>query len=222
MGRAAVAVTAKTLTPGEAIGNPEHEDYPLLKGRERMMEAVVEGTAGQAFTDMPGHWRGTLEDVLNLDLVNNFRRAVFVSVLNAAMRHAGEAGGTRHCRDDGPVTCAGRLAEYIQEKRLRGPFTLAGFQPRLAEALAGAGELFITDMDSDNIGAARCGTIIQPPEKTAELLERSATVFVTGTTLVNDTIGMFLDLPKSVVFYGVTISGAAQVLGLERFCACAE
>jgi hypothetical protein len=41
---------------------------------------------------------------------------------------------------------------------------------------------------------------------------------VTGTTIANDTIGQF-QISKPVIFYGVTISGAAKLLGLNHFCA---
>lgn len=46
-----VSVIARPLTAEEAIGRPEHDDYPLLKGKERMMEARFKGAAGQAYTD---------------------------------------------------------------------------------------------------------------------------------------------------------------------------
>jgi hypothetical protein len=42
-----IRVSARALSPEEAIGNPEHDDYPLIVGRERMMEAEVAGACGQ-------------------------------------------------------------------------------------------------------------------------------------------------------------------------------
>ena len=47
-----VMIRAKPLTPEEAIGNPESEDFPILKGHERLMQAEFRGSFGQAFTDM--------------------------------------------------------------------------------------------------------------------------------------------------------------------------
>jgi len=81
--------TGRALSPEEAIGTPEDDDYPLMKGRERLMEAVFKGARGQAFTDMFGDFGGSLEDIANMDLKNNFKRAVFIATLNAVMRHAG-------------------------------------------------------------------------------------------------------------------------------------
>jgi hypothetical protein len=82
-----VRLSAKTLTPEEAIGNPECEDFPILKGHERLMQAEFKGSFGQAFTDMYGDFEGTLQDVLCMELNNNFRRAIFIATLNAVMRN---------------------------------------------------------------------------------------------------------------------------------------
>ena len=43
-------------------------------------------------------------------------------------------------------------------------------------------------------------------------------LLVTGTTLVNGTLPIFLGA-KPIVFYGTTIAGAAYLMGWERFCA---
>ena len=214
-----IVVTAKPLTPDEAIGNPEHDDYPLLKGRERMMEAAVRGACGQAFTDMYGRWEGRLKDVLDLPLTNDFRRAVFVATLNAGMRYARELDGTLHCRDDGPVECGKELRTFVCQGGLEPPFVLIGYQPRFAETLASLGELRIVDMDIQHIGQERYGVIVHPPEETDQALDACKSAFVTGTTLVNATIAQFLNLPVPTIFYGVTIAGAATILGLRRFCA---
>ena len=46
-----VNITAKILTPDEAIGETERKDYPLLQGKEYLMQADFKGALGQAFTD---------------------------------------------------------------------------------------------------------------------------------------------------------------------------
>ena len=66
LSKANVSITCRTLTPEEAIGSPGRNDFPLQKGKERLMQAVIDGFAGQAFTDMPGDFEGTLHDVLHL------------------------------------------------------------------------------------------------------------------------------------------------------------
>ncbi len=63
-----VSVQVIPLTPEEAIGTPWRRDFPIVVGKERVIEASVLGTKGQAFTDSPQHFEGTLADVLNLGL----------------------------------------------------------------------------------------------------------------------------------------------------------
>ena len=55
-----ITVKARALSTKEAIGNPESDDFPLMKGRERLMQAELEGSAGQAFTDQFGDFEGTV------------------------------------------------------------------------------------------------------------------------------------------------------------------
>ncbi|RPJ56158.1 MAG: hypothetical protein EHM12_10740, partial [Dehalococcoidia bacterium] len=101
----AVVIRANPLSPSQAIGNPEDADYPLLKGKEVMIQADFRGSFGHAFTDMAGNFQGTLDEVISMELNNNFRRAVFISTLNAVMKHLGLADKTVHCRDDEPKRC---------------------------------------------------------------------------------------------------------------------
>jgi len=55
-------VIAKELTPEEAIGTPERRDFPIIEGKERMIEALVLGARGQAFTDSPSEFTGRVGD----------------------------------------------------------------------------------------------------------------------------------------------------------------
>jgi len=98
-----VRVRARTLCIEEAIGNPEADDFPLQKGKERLMQAEFRNALGQAFSDRYGDFEGTLEEVLEMLLENNFRRAIFVATLNAVLRHRNRIDRTVHCRDQGPV-----------------------------------------------------------------------------------------------------------------------
>ena len=216
-----VVVHARPLTPEEVIGNPEDRDYPLITGRERMMQADFRGAFGQAYTDMYGNYSGQLIDIAQMELKNNFRRAIFIASLNAAMRHLGLVEKTLHCKDNEPRECGTRLAEYVAKNYGHPRIAMVGLQPRLVESLSRNFEIKVTDMDYANISAEKYGLVIQSPEKTAEHLEWCDLIVSTGSTIVNNTIGDFL-IDKPAIFYGVTISGAARVLGLEDFCYCAK
>lgn len=213
-----IRVIAQPLTPEEAIGRPEELDYPLLKGKERLMQAKLRRTPGQAFTDMFGEYEGTISDILSGELRTNFHRAVFISALNAAMNHVGLIDKAVHCKDQEPQQCSLELVGYFREKFGQPKIAMAGFQPRMMEALSEAFPLRVTDLDPDNIGKEKFGIPIEGPRKTRDNLLWCDVALVTGTTIVNNTIGDFL-IQQPTIFYGVTISGAAKILELSHFCA---
>ena len=213
-------VSARDLSPEEAIGKPDRDDYPLLTGKEVMMEARVRDGVGQAFTDQAGHFEGTLADVLQMSLDTNFRRAVFVATLNAVMRSLGEIEGTVHCKDKEPALCAKQLPSYIREKFGNPKIAFIGLQPGLIEALHSAGfEMRATDLNPDNIGQVRSGVLMQDAALNAENVRWADLVLSTGSVLVNDTYHE-LNQGKSVVYYGVTAAGLAKMFDLPRFCHC--
>jgi len=214
-----VTIRAKPLTPEEAIGNPESDDFPILKGHERLMQAEFSGSFGQAFTDMYGNFEGTLQDVLNLELDNNFRRAIYIASLNAVMRHLGMIGGSVHCKDKGPEECGADLVEFLEGRRV-SRIALVGFQPVMVGHCSGRYELRILDLDPRNIGTEKFGVVVLDGGADAEeVLEWCDLALVTGTTVVNGTIESILEMAGGkAVFYGISIAGIARLLGLTRFC----
>jgi len=212
-----VIVRAATLSPEQAIGNPDDKDYPIVKGEERLMQAEFRDSRGQAFTDRYGNLSGRLADIAAMELKNNFRRAVFIASLNAVTRHLGLTNQTVHCKDNQPRECGYELAKYVGKNYGQPRIAMVGFQPRMVEALAKKFELRVTDMDRDNIGQEKFGVKIDDPTHTRENLNWCDIAVVTGTTIVNDTIDQFR-INKPVVFYGVTIAGAAKLAGLKCFC----
>lgn len=215
----AIRVQARPLTNEEAIGTPRDDDYPLLKGRERLMEAEFRGAKGHAYTDLFGNYEASLGEIVQLSLNNNFKRAVFISALNAVMRSLNLIEGTIHCRDEEPVECARDLNGYLKDTfGTLEQVVLVGLQPRLLEALAGEYRVRAVDLDPENIGQVRKGVRIESTEDIEEIINWAELILVTGTTVVNGTIERFLDRDRPVVFYGVTIAGPARVLNLNRFC----
>ena len=212
-----IVIQATPLSTQEAIGNPEDKDYPVITGVERLMQAEFGGSLGQAFTDMYGNFSGRLSDIVEMDLRSNFRRAIFISSLNAVMKHLGLITKTIHCKDNEPRECSYELVKYIKRNYGHPRVAMASFQPRMVEALSKEFELKVTDMAQDNIGTEKFGTIICSPEKTQEHLNWCDIALVTGTTIVNNTIDQFR-MSKPVIFYGITISGVAKLLGLDHFC----
>ncbi len=216
-----IIIRARALSTEEAIGNPEGDDFPLQKGRERLMQAEFRGALGQAFTDRFGDFEGSLEEIFGMPLENNYRRAVFVAALNAVLKYLGLIEGTIHCRDQGPTECAAHMVSHIKERFGRVKVTQVGFQPRIAEAMAGFFPFRLLDLDPENIGRKKFGVMVEGPDAADEAVDWADLLLVTGTTLVNDSIGPFLT-GKPVIFYGTTIAGPAYLMGWDRFCARSE
>ncbi|MBP2638420.1 MAG: hypothetical protein H6Q72_4327 [Firmicutes bacterium] len=213
-------VSARDLAPEEAIGRPDRDDYPLLTGKEVMMEARFRDGIGQAFTDQAGRFTGSIGEVLQMPLDTNFRRAVFVATLNAVMRSLGQVAATVHCKDKEPAMCAKQLPEYIKTRYKQPKIAFIGLQPGLIQALADAAfELRVTDLNPDNIGQIRCGVRIESAVQNVENARWADIVLSTGSVLVNDTYRE-LEQGKPIIYYGVTAAGLAKMFDLPRICFC--
>ncbi|MCD6418203.1 hypothetical protein J7M00_05415 [bacterium] len=223
---AEISVLAKPLTPEEAIGTPGRRDFPIIEGKERMIEAQVLGAKGQSFTDSPGDFIGRLADVMELPLTDNKNRAIFVAAMNAVLRYLNLVSGTVHCKDMEPEKCAPEIADYIFSKYGKIKVGLVGLNPAIAEALVekfGAKNIFNTDLNRENIGKKKFGiTILDGRTDTEKLVKNSELVLITGTTIVNGTIDYIMELVekygRKYIIYGVTSAGVCQLLGLNRIC----
>ncbi len=212
-----LSVTARTLTPVEAIGTPERDDYPILKGKEVMIEADFLGSKGQAFTDHPGNYSGSLKDVLELDFDNIFNRAIFVASINAVLKHLGLIDATIHCKDLVPKKCAQNLVLNVKERFGNPKIAFIGLQPGMVAELSKEYELRVVDLDEENIGQVFNKTVIEDITKTSEVLEWCDIILATGSTVVNSSYSNFL-VGKPLVLYGVTISGLAYLFDLDFYC----
>ncbi|OGD14506.1 hypothetical protein A2V47_05095 [Candidatus Atribacteria bacterium RBG_19FT_COMBO_35_14] len=214
-------VSARPLTPQEVIGKPERNDFPLLKGKEVMLQADFKGSLGQAFTDMPGNYSAALKEIFDMSLDNNFERAVFVSTLNAVLRYLNYISKTVHCKDKEPGDCAAHLVDYIKERFDNPRIAFIGMQPAMVEALTAHFKIRVVDLDPDNLGQRRCGVLIENVSYTKEIISWADLIIATGTTAVNNTLSSLL-ATKPIIFYGVTIAGLAYLKGYEQYCFCSH
>lgn len=219
LGEQNVEIVCSVLTAQEAIGDPERKDFPIQKGKEKLMQASFGSSYGQAFTDMPYNFSGKLRDLTTMPLHTNYERAVFVSGLNAVLRELKLTERTIHCKDDEPKKCSLELADMVEKEYGDPKIALFGLQPAIAEALSHKFTMRIFDLDDDNIGQEKFGTVIESGICDMQEVETWADLFlVTGSTLCNGSIVNFLTLSKPVVYFGTTAAGAASLLGLKRFC----
>lgn len=217
-------IVSGPLSPKDAIGETGRDDFPILRKKEVLMQAVYKGSSGQAFTAIAGNFQGSLGEVMDLPLKSTFERAVFVSTMNAVLRSLGLAEKTVHCRNEGPKECSLCMMRWIKEQGA-ARVGLVGMQPAILEALVNAlGPERVMVSDLADAGAVRCGVKVQDGMEPSEIFERCQLILITGSTIVNGTIdGLMEEASRNerrAVFYGTTIAGTAYLLNLERWCPC--
>jgi uncharacterized protein (DUF4213/DUF364 family) len=226
LGDAAVRVTIGKLSVKQAIGSPSRQDFPLLQGKEVMIEAHFQGSYGQAFTDQPNDFTGSLNDVLGLSLNTNDNRAIFIATLNAVTAHLNLVTRTRHCHDEEPEKCASQIAHHILAVSGKVKVGLIGLQPAILENLVltfGTDNVRCTDLNPNNISSRKYGAEIwdgrtdtEKPIKWCDLL------LATGSTIINNTFDEIREKAtsqgKRLIIFGVTGAGVSALVGLEILC----
>jgi len=215
-----VKITGRPLTPEEAIGNTEKKDFPILKGKELLLEADFRGVKGQAFTDMPDNFNGNLKQIIEMPLETNFDTAIYISTLNAVCRYLKITDKTIHCKNGDPEICANELIKYLKYKYDKSKIALIGFQPAMLNKLSKNFQVRVVDLDSENIGKIKYDTVIEDGNKSIDdLLDWCDIIVATGSTVANKTIPKLLS-DKPTLFFGTTLAGASSLMNLERFCPC--
>ena len=214
-----VSVYVKSLSAQEAIGNPVRRDYPLLNGKEVLIEADYKGSKGQAFSSARSCVTLPLSDIAGLQIGSNeYDTAIFIAVLNALMTHLNIIKPALHCKNEEPEQCAKNIAAFFEQYRGER-LLMVGYQPAMIERLHTAGfTMRVLDLNPDNIGAVRYGVTIEDGNHYQEAVQWATVIHCTGSTIINGTITHFSEAGKPVYFYGTTIAGAAVVLGLQRLC----
>jgi uncharacterized protein (DUF4213/DUF364 family) len=221
-----VAVLVKTLSPEETIGTPGRRDFPIVIGKERVVEADFRGAKAHAFTDSPMEFIGKLRDVIDMPLAHNGERAVFLAVMNAVLKQLAVVESTLHCKDEEPERCAREISSYIKETLRPVTVGLIGLNPAILEALTAvfrASNVRVTDLNRDNFGTVRYGVNVwDGGTMTEKVVEESDVVLLTGTTFVNGTFDGIWEAirhhNKSYLIYGVTSAGICELTGLNRIC----
>jgi uncharacterized protein (DUF4213/DUF364 family) len=223
---ARVSVRAGALAPEEAIGSPARRDFPILAGREAVIEAVIDGSRGQAFTSEPASFEGTLGEILAMELRSDRERAFLLAAMNAVMAHLGMLEGTLHCKGELPERCAREMASRLCGEWGAVRVGLVGLNPAIAEALAsefGAGSVAVTDLDPATIGRTVAGVEVWDGRtRTGELVERSDGLVITGSCLANGTFDGIFEKVRAMgrlyVVFGITAASVCRLVGLERVC----
>lgn len=219
-----VEISAKTLTPLEAIGVTERKDYPILTGKEIMLQATYKTGHGQIFTNAPSVYHGTLSDIARMDIINDVHaRNLFLASINAVMNYYHKAEQTIHCKNDGPKHCANQILETLKASYHHPKISIIGYQPSIIESLVSYFQIRVFDLNPENINQTRFGITIEDGHKnTFEAIDFADLILCTGSTICNGSIVDFLNIEKEVLFYGTSISGCANWLGIKRICFSTE
>jgi len=221
-----ITIKTRALKPEEAIGNPDRDDFPLLKGKEVLMEAEFGKKKGQAYTDAPSEFSGPLKKIADLELNDSRNRALFIAALNAVMRHLDNELPTIHCKDNEPEDCAEKIVDFLRPLK-PGKVGLIGLQPAILEALVkftGSNNVFCVDRDEKNRTNIKFGVTIDwgDDKGMGELFQKTDLILATGSTVVNGSLNDIVNLAekyqKPLYFYGTTIAGTAQLMNLKHLC----
>lgn len=217
-----INVSTKSLTPEEAIGITKRKDFPILTGSEVMVQAKYKNSYGQAFTDAPTYFLGTLEEISDLEIHENaYNRSIFIATLNALKNELKNTENVIHCRNDGPELCAKHILSYLENEYMpnQTKILLVGFQPAMIGQISGNFPLRVLDLNPKNIGVVKDGVTIEHGiNDMEEAIKWADLILCTGSTISNGSIVDYLNLDKDVLFFGTTVSGAADILGVKRIC----
>lgn len=221
-----IKVKIGTLTAKQAIGNPVRKDFPLLIGKEVMIEAQFRDSFGQAFTSQPQSFSGSIQDILslNLDISNN--RAIFIATLNAVTAHFGIADKTCHCKTEEPEMCGMEIAQSLLSRFGRIRIGMVGYQPAMLDHLIqtfGTAHVKCSDLDPNNVGSNKFGVVIcDGYTENKSLMNWCDLLLVTSSTNVNNTLDDLyteaISHGKHFITFGITGAGISALSGLERIC----
>ncbi len=197
-------------------------NYVPFKDRrpEFRVTADLCGTRGEAYTETPLNFEGTLREAIELTPSEGGIDARCLAAINAAMNHLGLCAGEFPATFDERRLYTDAIYSYITEKYGRSNIVLVGYDGYIVKKFIGGDLDFWTmDRDPDNISQDRFKHVIVNSGRynREACLAWGKVLIVTGSTLTNGTIVQYLDKGKDLLFYGITIAGAATLLGLPWF-----
>ena len=213
-----VSVTA-SKDPEQTL-RPETEPVSAVARPEYCVKADICGVKGEAYTETPEDFCGTLQQALEIPPTEKGISAVTIAALNAAMNYLQLAPGTFPEGEEARYQYADALCRYVIESHGPDNIVLVGYDGYLVKRFMDEGLIFWTmDRDPDNITQDRFHHVVV---NNAKRNRESSFVWgkyfiVTGSSLCNGTILHYLNSGKELLFYGITCAGAATLLKLPWF-----
>lgn len=203
----------KTLVPVEdRISGANKPEYRVT--------AVFRDKKGEAYTETPADFSGTLEEILRIVPTDQGIDARFIAAVNAVMNYLGYADGTFPDDPAAHEEYADRLCGFITSGYGRSKIVLVGYDGYIVKRFMDEGLDFWTmDRNPEHISRDRFHHVIVNSGR----YNREACfawgniLIVTGSTLCNGTIVQYLNSGKELLFYGITFAGTAALLKLPWF-----
>lgn len=204
-------------------------NYIPFKGRrpEYRVTAKILGTDGEAYTETPENFEGTLKEALELPYSEKGIDARTLAAINAVMDKKDLCAGIFPPTFDERRMYSDALFLHMTENYGRSNIILVGYDGYFVKKFVSEDIDFWTmDRDPDNVSQDRFKHVVVNSAKyNREACFAWGKFFlVTGSTLTNGTIVQYLDSlenpkcqGKPMLFYGVTIGGAATLLNLPWF-----
>ena len=210
-----------SVDPMDIMEVTENNERHLPSRSERRVEVNFRGTVGQAFTETPREFTGTIREVLERPFEGKGLDCVLVAMINAVMGHYDYIRGTCHCDRDGHESCGSKYRGYVQSLYEGAKIVIVGYQAFILRSLVhGKGTVWTMDRDYNNITKLRHDNVITNSGfENREAAKKWADLFIcSGSMVCNGTLEQWIDTGVPTVFYGVTIAGVAKLLNLRRIC----
>ena len=213
-------VTVTASKEPEKTLRPENDPPSTVAHPEYAVTAELCGVKGEAYTEEPEDFTGTLQQALEIPPTEKGISAVTIAALNAAMSLLKKAPGMFPEGEEARVRYADALCRYVTEHFGKENIILVGYDGYLVKRFMDEGLDFWTmDRDPDHIAQDRFHHVVV---NNAKRNRESSFVWgkyfiVTGSTLCNGTILHYLNSGRELLFYGITCAGAATLLNLPWF-----
>lgn len=172
---------------------------------------------GEAYTETPASFTGTLREILELPVSETGIDARFIAAINASMSRLGLCDGTFPDDPEAHFRYAEMVADTVFRHCEGQKLILVGYDGYLVKTFMDRGFDFWTmDRDPDNITKNRFNhVIVNSGRYNREACFAWGRLFlVTGSALCNGTIVHYLDQGRDLYLYGITGSGVAKLLDL--------
>lgn len=203
-----------TLMPeGDVPSNVNRPEYCTV--------AKLKDVKGEAYSETPADFYGTLKELLDLPLAGRGIDARVLAGINAAMKCLGLIENSE-LPDDHEIhrRYANKIFDEVTEKYGKEKIVLVGYDGYIVQRFMEEPLDFWTlDRNPDNITKDRFNHVIVNSGKVNR--DSSFTwakiLIVTGSTLCNGTILPYLECENDVKFYGITFAGASRLLNLPWY-----